>query len=192
MSDLVVGLVVGLLAAVLLMGLVQAFLLRRLAARYENRVRRYDQSIVDLRQERAEDKETNRKLRRDLIANSPQRLVESVRLAEQERDSAITERDQAVEQLDLVQRDLTLASGRLNDREAKLREYGKALKEIRLSLESQDHAGTINATVTDEVPASAVRDAGPKDLSSMPDTPGPPDISQVNPEPETADVSAAE
>ncbi len=186
---MLVGAIFGFVVAALLLGMVQIAVARRLAARYEGRLRRYDESILDLRQERTEDKETNRKLRRDLIANRPERLIESVTMAERERDSAISERDQAIEQLDLVQRDLSLADGQIKDRETKLREYHRALHEIRVSLESQD---SVLGVVTADVSADAVGRSHPRDLSAMPDGPAPSDVSDAVSAPERADASALE
>ncbi len=140
-EDLVIGLVAGFAGAVVLMALIMFLTNRRAKARYAAEIQRYDASIVDLRQERAEDKETNRRLRHELVAQSPDRLVETTRGAELERDSAISERDQALEQLQLVQSDLSQAHGRIADREAKLRQYREALKEIRVALEAQDRGG---------------------------------------------------
>lgn len=171
------GGILGFVAAIVLMSAVLFLITRRLQLRHREETRRYDESIVDLRQERAEDKETNRRLRHELVSLSPDRLIETASTAEFERDHAISERDQALEQLQLVQTDLGSASRRLADREAKLRQYREALKEIRMSLEAQDRGRTIAAagglihTDTDEVPAEA--------------------LVQVEPEPETADLSSA-
>ncbi|MGH1487887.1 MAG: hypothetical protein ACRBK7_00585 [Acidimicrobiales bacterium] len=147
MDDLVIGLIAGFAAAVVLMALIMFLSGRRAKARQAEEIQRYDASIVDLRQERAEDKETNRRLRHELVSQSPDRLVETANAAELERDSAVSERDQALEQLQLVQQDLTQAHGRIADREAKLRQYREALKEIRVALEAQDRgaAGSMHA-----------------------------------------------
>lgn len=140
-EDLITGLIAGLVAGFLLMALIMFLLNRRTKVRHASEIERYDASIVDLRQERAEDKETNRRLRHELVAQSPDRLVETARAAELERDSAVSERDQALEQLQLVQGDLSQANGRIADRENKLRQYREALKEIRVALEAQDRGG---------------------------------------------------
>lgn len=142
MGDLVTGVIIGFVAAVALMCLLWFFITRNLREKHRREIDRYDESIIDLRQERAEDKETNRRLRHELAANTPDRLLESATNAEIERDSALVERDQALEQLDLVQSDLASANGRLADREAKLRQYREALKEIRISLEAQGRGPT--------------------------------------------------
>lgn len=165
MDDLVLGLIVGFVAATLLLSGVMFLVIRRLRARQEAEIQRFDESILDLRQERAEDKETNRRLRHELVAQSPDRLVETATTASFERDQAVSERDQAVEQLNLVKQDLTMANSRIADREAKLRQYREALREIRISLEAQDRTRSVNAadglidTDTDEVPAEALAQA---------------------------------
>lgn len=162
MDGLVTGLIVGFVAAVVLMCFVLFLITRRLRAQQGLEVERFEESIVDLRQERAEDKETNRRLRHELVSQSPGRLVETATTAEFDRDNAISERDQALDQLQLVQQDLASANRRLADRENKLRQYREALKEIRISLEAQDRvrevAGADNLidTDTDEVPAEAL------------------------------------
>jgi hypothetical protein len=134
------ALIVGFVAGLALMALLLLFYVRRLGKKHADVVGQLDSSILDLRQERAEDKETNRRLRHELVSQSPGRLVEVANTAEHERDSAVSERDQAVEQLELVQQDLSQATAKLADRESKLREYREALKEIRMSLEAQDRA----------------------------------------------------
>jgi chromosome segregation ATPase len=140
-EDVMIGLIAGFVAGLVLMALILFVLRRRLISGHQAEIQRYDESIVDLRQERAEDKETNRRLRHELAAQSPERLVETTRSAEMERDNAVSERDQALEQLQLVQADLSQANSRITDREAKLREYREALKEIRVALEAQDRSG---------------------------------------------------
>ncbi len=162
MGDLVTGVIIGFAVAVALMCLLWFVATRRTREQHRREIERYDESIVDLRQERAEDKETNRRLRHELAANTPDRLVESTTRAEIDRDSALVERDQALEQLDLVQKDLAAANGRITDRENKLRQYREALKEIRMSLEAQGRNATADAaeglidTDTGEVPAEAM------------------------------------
>lgn len=159
MGDLVTGGIIGFVAAVALMCLLWFLATRRTREQHRREMERYDESIIDLRQERAEDKETNRRLRHELAANTPDRLLESATRAEIDRDSALVERDQALEQLDLVQKDLAAANGRITDRETKLRQYREALKEIRISLEAQGRGTTAGAadglidTDTGDVPA---------------------------------------
>ncbi len=184
------GVILGAIAAVVFMSVVLFLVTRRLRVRHSVETQRYDESILDLRQERAEDKETNRRLRHELVSVSPDRLIETATTAEFERDHAITERDQAIEQLHLVQQDLSNASHRLADREAKLRQYREALKEIRMSLEAQDRGRSIAAagglidTDTADVPRDSLaqlENAGPAPVEPVP-TP---------PQPEPADLSSA-
>lgn len=183
------GVILGAVAAIVFMSVALFLVMRRLQMRHGLETQRYDESIVDLRQERAEDKETNRRLRHELVSLSPDRLIETASTAEFERDHAISERDQALEQLHLVQQDMTSATRRLADREAKLRQYREALKEIRMSLEAQDRgrgdlaaAGGLIDTDTDEVPAEAFPLDPNPNLGTGP-------VQQS--EPETADLSTA-
>ncbi len=139
MSELVLG---GLLGFVLGAVLVAAFFLalsRKAKASHEAEAAEYRGSLVELKEERATDKETNRKLRHELAANTPEGLAATAAEARVDRDSAVVARDQAVQQLELAKTDLEQASARLADRESKLREYREALQEIRLSLESKDN-----------------------------------------------------
>lgn len=175
MSDLWIGLIAGFAVAVVLMALFMFLSSRRLKDSHAAEIARYDESIVDLRQERAEDKETNRRLRHELAAQSPDRLVETTRSAELERDSAVSERDQALEQLNLVQGDLSQANGRIADREAKLRQYREALREIREALESQGRGGrqmqAANGLIdTDTGELLAVSDPGEAVAESLTDS----------------------
>ncbi len=190
------GLIVGFVAAVILMSFLLFVVTRRLRLTHEDDTARYDEAIRDLRQERAEDKETNRRLRHELVSLSPDRLVETATNAEFERDAAAAERDQAIEQLHIVNQDLTVASRRLADRESKLRQYREALKEIRISLEAQDRdrgvaaaANDLIDTDTDEVPAEAL-------IQLEPEPPSPPIDLQAQtapePHPETADATFSE
>lgn len=198
MDDLVTGLMVGFVAAVALMGLVGLLWNRRLKDAHTEEVRRYDASIVDLRQERAEDKETNRRLRHELISQSPDRLMETANAAELERATAVSERDQAIEQLQLVERDLTLANGRLADREAKLRQYREALKEIRMSLEAQDRGHTARAadglidTDTGDLPAGSVSRTGSSPYGTPPPSLDAKDVESAAMDPAAVEASALE
>ena len=156
-GDLATGVVIGAAAASAVVGLLWILASRRTSEQHRREMARYDESIIDLRQERVEDKETNRRLRHELVANTPERLVETANRAEMDRDSALAERDQAIEQLDLVQRDLASAKGRIADREAKLRQYREALQEIRLSLEAQGRSASA-------APAQALIDTNTEDI----------------------------
>lgn len=137
-TSVLVGLLIG-----FVLGAIAAYVLasvrsRKSQANHQKQIQRLDSSIIDLRQERTADKETNRWLRHELAANTPESLAAAAESAQQERDEAFQERDRSVDELRLVQADLEQASTRLTDREAKLVEYREALKEIRISLEAQD------------------------------------------------------
>ncbi len=194
MGDLLMGLIVGFVAAVILMCFLLFVVTRRLRLRHAEETSRYDESITDLRQERAEDKETNRRLRHELVSLSPDRLVEATTNAEFERDNALSERDQALEQLHLMQQDFGVANRRLADQESKLRQYREALKEIRISLEAQDRersmlmpaaADNLIDTDTDEVPAEALL----RLQADPPIAPVAPVPIELHPEPADASVS---
>ncbi len=162
MDDLATGLLFGFVAAIVLMAPAAFVVVRRFTAGHRDEMEQYEASIIDLRQERAEDKETNRRLRHELVSQSPDRLMEAANAAELERDSAVSERDQAIEQLHLVHEDLAAVNRRLADREARIRHYRQELKEIRESLEAQDRgravptAGDPLSTDTGEIPIGAL------------------------------------
>lgn len=151
MTDLVLGLIVGGVVSLVIAGIGTWSYVRRLNRNHEEQVTALDTSVLELRQEAAEDKETNRRLRHELAVSTPGHLLETATSAEMERDGAISERDQAIEQLELVQRDLANATTRLADQDAKLRQYREALQEIRMSLEAQgrSRAGLASASMLD-------------------------------------------
>ena len=146
MGDILAGGLIGFVVALVVMALVWFLGTKRAREKHQSEIARLDESIRELRHERAEDKETNRRLRHEMASRTPDRLIESAVHAEQERDAAINERDHAIEQLELVRGDLGQANRRLADRENKLRDYRQALKEIRLSLEAQESDPTGSAT----------------------------------------------
>lgn len=151
MTDLVLGLIIGSVLALVIVGIGTWSYVRRLGRSHQEQITALDTSVLELRQEAAEDKETNRRLRHELAVSTPSHLLETATSAEMERDGAISERDQAIEQLDLVQRDLSNAKTRLADQDAKLRQYREALQEIRMSLEAQgrSRAGLASASMLD-------------------------------------------
>ena len=161
MTDLVMGLIVGFVVGSVLLSVLMYVAVGRVRQSLAARAQTQDETIADLRQERAEDKETNRRLRHELhslssgyppapaVAEQPHVSTD----VELEIDAARAERDDALEQLADAQRSLESARARLADREAKLREYRDALKEIRLSLEAQDGLRGI-ITITEDVPAN--------------------------------------
>ncbi len=162
MDDLATGLLLGFIAAIVLMAPIAVIVARRVVADHRQEIEHHEASVVDLRHERAEDKETNRRLRHELVSQSPDRLLEAANAAELERDSAVGERDQALEQLHLVHEDLGTTNRRLADREARIRHYRQELKEIRELLEAQGRSGSgdraelLIGTDTGEIPAEAL------------------------------------
>ena len=185
MGDLLLGLVVGFFAAVIVMSFVLFTVSRRLKLQHANETAQHQESLIDLRQERSVDKETNRQLRHDLLAQGSDRLLETTKRAEFERDAAVSERDNALQQLHVVQQDFTAASSKLVDRESKLRQYREALQEIRMSLEAQDreraNAQTVVGADVEETPGEAIAKL---------DAHGP--AGQIELEPEPADATVNE
>lgn len=161
MTDLVMGLILGfVVGSVLLSGLLY-LAIGRVRASQADRLAAQEETIVDLRQELAEDKETNRHLRHQLhtlTVGSDGSAIGSVAVGGPalpvDTDTALTERDAARRELAATQRSLESARSRLADREDKLREYREAVKEIRLSLESQDRLRGI-ITITQDIPAES-------------------------------------
>lgn len=137
MSELVIGVIIGAVGASIIVALLAWWQHRQTAIRHFDELAERDDTVLELRQDAAEDKETNRRLRHELAVKTPGHLLETATNAEMERDGALSERDQAIEQLDLVHRDLAAAKTRLTEQDAKLRQYREALQEIRLSLEAQ-------------------------------------------------------
>jgi chromosome segregation ATPase len=136
-SEFVVGFLVGALGCLVLLAVLSWSSIRRLRRRQADEVASLEAALIELRQELAEDKETNRRLRHELAVKTPGNLLETAATAEMERNGAISERDQALEQLGLVERDLAAARARLAKQESKLRRYREGLQEIRMSLEAQ-------------------------------------------------------
>lgn len=136
-GDVMVGVVIGVVVTLLLVSIGLVSYLRGLRRTHAEDRAAAEAAMLELRQELAEDKETNRRLRHELAVKTPGNLLETAATAEMERNGALSERDQALEQLGLVERDLRVARTRLTKQEAKLRRYREALQEIRLSLEAQ-------------------------------------------------------
>ncbi len=137
MRDLVIGILLGAAgSALIVFGLVW-LRLRTVRSRLVVELARRDSDLVELRQELADDKETNRRLRRDLAMQTPERLTEIASTAQANHEVAVRERDQAVERSQRVQRELDTTKARLSQQESKLRHYREALQEIRLTLEAQ-------------------------------------------------------
>lgn len=164
MTDLVMGLIVGFVVGTILLSGLLYVAITRVRASLADRLTAQEETIVDLRQELAEDKETNRRLRHQLhslTGGSDGGAVGSI-LGDSaphpvDIDSAISQRDAARQELAETQRSLESVRARLADREDKLREYREAVKEIRLSLESQDRLRGI--IITQDVPANAQADS---------------------------------
>ncbi len=121
LSSFVLGMVVGLLACT------AVFMLARRQLRLNNRsqIEQYEQTILDLRQERAEGREANRRLRHQLAVNTPENL-------EQTR-ADLAEADERIQSLEA---DLIAAGEQLTVRDRSLREARLAIQEIRLQLEA--------------------------------------------------------
>ncbi len=177
MSELVIGVIIGAIGALLIAALVATLQFKRAARRQRDDLADREAAILELRQEGAEDKETNRRLRHELAVKTPGHLLQAASTAEMERDGAVSERNQAIEQLDLVQRDLATAKTRLTEQDAKLRQYREALQEIRLSLEAQGRGRTLapaSAAVLDEgdlvePPANPPMAAGGAPMAAAPE-----------------------
>ncbi len=161
MTDLVMGLIIGFaVGSFSLSGLLHVAI-KRLRASQADRLASQEETIVDLRRELAEDKETNRQLRHQIHSLAAGADGVAIGLIEGgtatqgvDIDTAVSELDLARRELAETQRSLESVRARLADREDKLREYREAVKEIRLSLESQDRLrGLID--ITQDVPANA-------------------------------------
>lgn len=175
MTDLVMGLIIGFaVGSVLLSGLLLVAI-GRVRAGQANRLAAQEETIVDLRQELADDKETNRRLRHQLHSlavgadgASFSSIEASAAIHGVDLDTALSERDMARQDLAETLRSLESVRARLADREDKLREYREAVKEIRLSLESQDRLrGILN---TQDVPEDS--EDVPADPGDVPADPG--------------------
>lgn len=116
----VIGLAVGLSLFALLLPLTN----KRLRARHEAAIDRYEAELGELRQERADDRETNRRLRRELAINTPHSL-----------EATREERNRAIEELDKLSSELRHATMELADRDRSLREARLAIHDIRVHLE---------------------------------------------------------
>ncbi len=161
MTDLVMGLIIGFAVGSFSLSGLLYVAIKRLRASQADRLASQEETIVDLRRELAEDKETNRQLRHQIHSLSAGAdgvvigLVEGGTATQGvDIDTAVSELDVARRELAETQRSLESVRARLADREDKLREYREAVKEIRLSLESQDRLrGLID--ITQDVPANA-------------------------------------
>lgn len=114
----------GLVAGVIVVALFLPSLNKRVRSRHQVEIDRLDGEIADLRQDQADDREVNRRLRHDLAINTPATL-----------DATVQERDEALEELAGLNRDLQKASVELADRDRSLRQALLAIREIRQELE---------------------------------------------------------
>lgn len=123
-SQTITSFCLGLLAGVLIFSLVIPTIRKRSRAVYRNQIEDYEQTVVDLRQERADDRETNRRLRRELAISTPEHLE----VTRQELGSAN-------EHVSRLSDELRQSHGELTERDRSLREARLAIQEIRLQLE---------------------------------------------------------
>ncbi len=156
MTDMVMGLIIGFMVGSTLLSILLYLAVQRAKAGYSDRLADRHETIVDLRSELAEDKETNRRLRHQIHSlTTAGDFGADGALNTLSTDVPIDiERDAVRLELAATQRNLESVRARLADREAKLREYREAVKEIRLSLESQDRLRSI-ITITQDVPAES-------------------------------------
>lgn len=120
----VIAFVIGLAVGLLLFALLLPATNKRQRARHQAALDRYEAELGELRQERADDRETNRRLRRELAINTPHSL-----------EATREERDRAIEELDKLSSELRHATMELADRDRSLREARLAIHDIRVQLE---------------------------------------------------------
>ncbi len=143
----VIAFVIGLSVGLLLFALLLPAMNKRQRARHQVAIGRYEVELSELRQERADDRETNRRLRRELAINTPHSL-----------ENTREERDRAMDELDKLSAELRHATMELADRDRSLREARLAIHDIRVQLERD----RFNLTIDDTV---AVGGAGPEAVS---------------------------
>lgn len=160
MTEMVTGLVIGFAVGVVLLSVLMYVAVRRARQQSAQRLIAQEETIIDLRQELAEDKENNRRLRHQLhsatAAPGPAHGDDFAHFEGIEDKLALvsSERDDALLKLSEARMTLESTKSRLADREAKLAEYRAAVKQIRMSLESQENVGDI-ISVTQDVPTKA-------------------------------------
>lgn len=118
------GIGIGFVAGLLVVGLFVPSFNNRLHTQYRSRMAHLEDTLRDLRQERADDRETNRRLRRELAVNTIASL-----------ENTRQERDQALEELEKLSNELKGATTELADRDRSLREARLAIHDIRVHLE---------------------------------------------------------
>ncbi|MGF1597604.1 MAG: hypothetical protein ACFCVK_11855 [Acidimicrobiales bacterium] len=136
----ITALLIGTIAGVVAVGVMLPSLSKRLRARHGAELRRLESEIADLRQELAQDREVNRRLRRELVINTP----ESLELTREERDRALDE-------LGKLSAELQGATLELADRDRSLREARMAIHEIRVQLERNRFAGEESAAAARQI-----------------------------------------
>jgi septal ring factor EnvC (AmiA/AmiB activator) len=123
-ANTVTSFALGLATGVVMLALLTPALKRRIQVGYQQQLSAYEQTVADLRQERAADRETNRRLRHDLAVNTPQNL-----------EATRHELDTALADLAKVNADLERVADQLSERDRSLREARLAIQDIRLQLE---------------------------------------------------------
>lgn len=116
--------VLGMIAGVVAVALVLPSMNRRLAAKHRAEIDQYERLVGDLRRERADDRETNRRLRHQLAIRTPQNY-----------ESTLEERDSAIDELEKLHTELRHTTLELADRDRSLREARLAIHDIRVELE---------------------------------------------------------
>lgn len=164
MTEMVMGLIIGFAVGCAVLSVLLYVAIMRVRAAHVDRLAAQDESIADLRRELATDKETNRHLRHQIHSMTDRTdggLIgpfessnSTIGLHGVDNDANMSEQNNLRHQLAETQRSLESVRARLADREAKLREYREAVKEIRLSLESQDQLRDI-ISITSDLPANA-------------------------------------
>ncbi len=120
----VIAFLIGLAVGLLLFALLLPATNKRQRARHQAVIDRYEAELSELRQERADDRETNRRLRRELAINTPHSL-----------EATREERNRAIEELDKLSSELRNTTIELADRDRSLREARLAIHDIRVQLE---------------------------------------------------------
>ena len=140
----IISFVLGLIAGVIAVAVILPSVNKRTAARHQAEIEQYEQLVVDLRRERADDRETNRKLRHQLAISTPQNF-------EHTRE----ERDSAIEELDKLHAELRETTLELADRDRSLREARLAIHDIRVELERNRFAAAEAAEAAEEAAGDA-------------------------------------
>ena len=116
--------VLGIIAGVIGVAVIVPSLNKRHAVRHQAEIDQYEQLVIDLRREQANDRETNRRLRHELAISTPQHF-----------ENTREERDSAIEELDKLHSELRETTLELANRDRSLREARLAIHDIRVELE---------------------------------------------------------